>query len=145
MALTLQKRRYAEARLAGKGKKESAIEAGCPEKTAAQAACRLEKDLDVQAVMGRISAKEVGLMRDPPAIDHGAYIPEPKSDPLEFMRALMNDIEAEPRLRLDAAKALASFTVAKPGEQGKKEQKADAAKVAAKGKFGSAAPPLRAV
>ena len=40
MALTEQKRRYAAARLAGLGKKAAAIEAGCPEKTAAQAASR---------------------------------------------------------------------------------------------------------
>ncbi len=45
MALTEQKRRYAAARLSGMGKKAAAIEAGCPERTAAQAASRYEKIL----------------------------------------------------------------------------------------------------
>ena len=58
---------------------------------------------------------------------------------------MMNDLEADPKLRLDAAKALASFTVAKPGEGGKKDQKADAAKQAGQGRFAAAPPPLRAV
>ena len=44
------------------------------------------------------------------------------------------------KIRLDAAKALASFTIAKPGEKGKKEIQADKAEKAAK-KFSS----LRAV
>jgi hypothetical protein len=48
-------------------------------------------------------------------------------------------------LRLDAAKSLAAFTVAKPGETGKKGQKADAAKQASQGRFAASPPPLRAV
>lgn len=76
--------------------------------------------------------------------DPDPYIPGQSSDPLEFMRQMMNDLEADPKLRLDAAKALAAFTVAKPGDKGKKDEKADAAKEAGK-KFGSTPPPLRAV
>lgn len=56
MPLTDKKRRYAAARLAGKGIKAAAIEAGCPEKTAAQAGSRYEKDADVIAHMGRLRA-----------------------------------------------------------------------------------------
>jgi phage terminase small subunit len=144
MALTEQKRRYAAARLAGAPKKQAAIAAGCPEKTAAQAASRLEKDPDVQAAMGRAVVVEQ-KRKDEPAIDPNPHIPAQAGDPLEFMRQMMNDLEAEPKLRLDAAKALAAFTVAKPGEQGKKDQKADAAKKAAGGKFGQSAPPRLAV
>lgn len=144
MALTEQKRRYAAARLSGLGKKAAAIEAGCPEKTAAQAASRYEKDPDVQAAMGR-QLKAADAKVDSVSADPDPYIPAKSDDPLEFMRQVMNDLQADPKLRLDAAKSLAAFTVAKPGEKGKKEEKADAAKSAGKGKFASAPPPLRAV
>jgi len=146
MALTKQKRLYAEARLSGLGKKASAIAAGCPEKTACQAASRYEKDPDIQAAMGRsVIVRE--KKTDEPKADLDAYIPTAEEDPLKFMANMMNDLEAEPRLRLDAAKALASFTVPKPGEKGKKEDKAEAAKVASKGRFAAAPAPgqLRAV
>lgn len=144
MALTEQKRRYAAARLSGVSKKQAAIDAGCPEKTAAQAATRLEKDPDVQAAMGR-SVFVAQQRKNEPKIDPDPHIPAQAGDPLEFMRSMMNDLEAEPKLRLDAAKALAAFTVAKPGEQGKKDQKADAAKKASAGRFGQSAPPRLAV
>lgn len=145
MALTEQKRRYAAARLSGMGKKAAAIEAGCPERTAAQAASRYEKDPDVQAAMGRqLKAAEKKVAAT--SVDTDPYIPARSDDPLEFMRQMMNDLEAEPKLRLDAAKSLAAFTVAKPGDKGKKEERADAAKSAGK-KFGATPPPghLRAV
>jgi len=58
------------------------------------------------------------------------------SDPLEFMARMMNDYEAEPRLRLDAAKALASYKIPKPGEKGKKEQVQDEAEKVSSGRFG---------
>ncbi|HBO3174917.1 TPA: terminase small subunit [Pseudomonas aeruginosa] len=145
MALTEQKRRYAAARLSGLGKKAAAIEAGCPERTAAQAASRYEKDPDVQAAMGRqLKAAEKKVAAT--SVDTDPYIPARSDDPLEFMRQMMNDLEADPKLRLDAAKSLAAFTVAKPGDKGKKEERADAAKSAGK-KFGATPPPghLRAV
>ncbi|MFC0710703.1 terminase small subunit [Azorhizophilus paspali] len=145
MALTEQKRRYAAARLSGMTKKEAAIEAGCPEKTASQAASRYEKDPDVQAAMGRQIAAEAKKKAEAPAVDPDPYIPDAANDPLEFMRQMMNSVEADPKLRLDAAKSLAAFTVAKPGEKGKKEERADAAKKASGGKFAAARPPLRAV
>lgn len=136
MALTDQKRRYADARLAGMGKKQAAIEAGCPEKTAAQAASRYEKDPDVIAAMSRTVAVQERKKSTPPEVDPNPHIPATAADPLEFMRQMMNDLEAEPKLRLDAAKALASFTVAKPGEKGKKEQVQEAAEQVATGRFG---------
>ena len=144
MALTEQKRRYAAARLAGASKKQAAVAAGCPEKTASQAASRLEKDPDVQAAMGRAFVAEKAR-KEQPAVDPDPYIPAQAGDALEFMRRMMNDLEADPKLRLDAAKALAMYTVVKPGEQGKKGQKADAAKKAAAGRFGQSAPPRLAV
>lgn len=62
------------------------------------------------------------------------------SDPLEFMARLMNDASLDERLRLDAAKALAAYKYAKPGEMGKKEQKDEQAKKVAN-KFAQILPP----
>jgi phage terminase small subunit len=66
---------------------------------------------------------------------------EPETDdPLEFMRLMMKDRGEDPRLRLRAAEVLAAFTKPKPGDKGKKEEQAEAAKEVAK-KFGAIAPP----
>ena len=160
--LTIKKRKYAEARLRGLNINDSAIAAGCPEKTARQAGSRMERDRDVLAAMGRISvvaevAKPVKEKSDraekpkqsarPAPVPDAVYIPAPiaDGDPIAFMTQMMNDVEADPKLRLDAAKAKAAFTVAKPGDVGKKEQKEkDAGKVAG-GRFSPAKPPLSVV
>ena len=168
--ITQQQRLYAEFRKEGLGKRAAAIAAGCPEKTAAQAGSRYEKNAGVQAHMRRLGFEpEVGstVKKEKPS----AKKPEPKpqrtaveiaaekiaeraiSDkkdsfpcPLEFMASVMNDRVEDPKLRLDAAKALASFTVAKPGEKGKKEERQEAAtKVSSSGRFTASAAPLRSV
>ena len=61
--------------------------------------------------------------------------------PLAFLLSVMNDNEVEDRLRIDAAKAAAAYVHTKPGEVGKKDERQDAAKKAASGKFGASAPP----
>ena len=145
MALTEQKRRYAEARLSGEGKKQAAISAGCPEKTASQAASRLEKDPEVQAAMGRAVAVNSAKKTDQPAADPDPYIPAAADDPIDFLKGVMKDLVADPKLRIDAAKALLPYTHGKVAEQGKKDQKANAAKKASAGRFGQGAPPRLAV
>ena len=62
-------------------------------------------------------------------------------DPKVFLLALMNDLEADVKLRADAAKALLPFMHQKIGEGGKKDAKQDAAKKVSAGKFGASAPP----
>lgn len=62
-------------------------------------------------------------------------------DPKVFLLALMNDLEADVKLRADAAKALMPFMHAKVADAGKKDQRQDAAKKVAGGKFAAAAPP----
>lgn len=143
--MTKRKKDYADARMRGLNQKDSAMAAGCPEKSAKQDGYRLEKDRDVQAVIGRVIASrkadkpelvekvprvkaekpEPKPAREPKPlpIPDDVYMPAPsaKRDPLEFLAGVMNDMAADPKLRVDAAKALASFTVAKPGEKGKKE------------------------
>jgi phage terminase small subunit len=61
-------------------------------------------------------------------------------DPLDFMRHMMKDRGEDPRLRLRAAEVLAAYTKPKPGDKGKKEEQAEAAKEGAK-KFGAIAAP----
>lgn len=66
-------------------------------------------------------------------------------DPKVFLLALMNDLEADIKLRADAAKSLMPFMHNKLGEGGKKDLKQEAAKSASNGRFGASAPPLRVV
>ena len=62
------------------------------------------------------------------------------TDPKLFLLALMNDLEADVKLRADAAKALMPFMHTKLGEGGKKEQRTEDAKRVA-GRFSPGAPP----
>ena len=151
--LTQKKRLYAQGRMLGKTQTDAAIFAGCPAATAAQAASRYEKDPDVVAHLARLRRG------DPePQAEKRKMPPRPKverpakevndlastlavsDDPVAFMRAMWQNPDEDPKLRLEAAKAHASYTLAKPGEKGKKEQKQEAAERAASGRFG-----LRAV
>jgi phage terminase small subunit len=153
MPLTDKKRLYAEARVAGKPKTAAAIAAGYSEATAPQAACRLEKDPIVAAAILRMttcdraeSPPTTSVVHAEPVDDSGAFIPEPADDPLVFLKGVMNDSRADPKLRVEAAKSLASYLHAKPGDKGKKEERTDAARKVIGGKFATGAPPqLRAV
>lgn len=145
MALTGKKRAFADAVLAGFSNKEAAIRAGYSAATAAAAGSRLVKDKDVAAYLAERKAapKDVPYVAAPssapkPTFDISAALMH--SDPKAFLLAAMNDGELEPKLRIDAAKALMPFTHAKLGEGGKKDQKQEEAKKVAS-RFGQAAPP----
>ena len=141
--LTQKKRLYVQARLSGKNQTDSAIFAGCPESTARQAASRYEKDPEVIAHMARVSAgepePEKKLKKD---VFQRQEVPEAlcASDPLEYMRRVMENETEDPKLRMEAAKTLASYLHAKPGEKGKKEQRQEAAEKMAS-RFSPSAPP----
>lgn len=62
-------------------------------------------------------------------------------DSMAFLVAVMNDVETDMKVRTDAAKALLAFQHRKPGEAGKKDERAEAAKRVSGGKFAAAAPP----
>lgn len=156
MALTVRKRRYVEARLSGLSKKQSAIEAGYSEKTASQSASRLEKDADVLAAMERLrgAAEDIARSEPPQAETAGEAVEvarvsneggEPvvtTDDPLRYFVRVMNDVAEDPKLRLDAAKALASYTIPKPGDVGKKQtRQANAEKSASGGRFAAPSAP----
>ena len=66
-------------------------------------------------------------------------------DPKIFLLALMNDLEADVKVRADAAKALLPFMCQKVADAGIKDARQDAAKKAGAGKFGASAPPLKLV
>lgn len=148
MALTSKKRLFAEALLAGQSKKIAALAAGYSAASASAAGSRLAKDRDVLAYIERMTAAKEksadapgstgGVSTPPPAFDLGLALAH--RDPRVFLLAAMNDLKLEPKLRIDAAKALMPFEFAKKGEGGKKEQQADAAKKVAS-RFAPSAPP----
>ncbi|WP_432675107.1 terminase small subunit [Delftia sp. 11MD] len=145
MALTGKKRLFAEALLAGKSNKMAALAAGYSAASASAAGSRLAKDKDVLAHLQR-KAKVVSAAppaapgAEPPAGSFDLSQALSHRDPRAFLLAAMNDKMLEPKLRIDAAKALMPFEFAKKGEGGKKEQQADAAKKVAS-RFAPAAPP----
>lgn len=144
MALTGKKRLFANALLAGNTNKQAALLAGYSAATASAAGSRLAKDADVLAHIARKAAK-ADAAPAPEAPDEAAFDLSQlltHRDPRAFLLAAMNDVELEPKLRIDAAKALMPFEFAKKGESsGKKEEAAAKAKVAAEGKFGRREPP----
>lgn len=145
MALTGKKRLFAEALLAGKSNKEAALAAGYSAASASAAGSRLAKDKDVLAHQHRKAAavekpEEVAPNADAPLGSFDLSQALAHRDPRAFLLAAMNDVLLEPKLRIDAAKALMPFEFAKKGEGGKKEQQADAAKKVAS-RFTPAAPP----
>lgn len=145
MALTGKKRLFAEALLAGKSNKEAALAAGYSAASASAAGSRLAKDKDVLAHQQRKAAavekpEEVAPKADAPLGSFDLSLALAHRDPRAFLLAAMNDVLLEPKLRIDAAKALMPFEFAKKGEGGKKEQQADAAKKVAS-RFTPAAPP----
>ena len=146
MSLTRQQRLYAEARFAGHGKKDAALAAGCPEKTASQAGSRLERHPNVIAHLARLKAAEsesvpgAGSDAPLPGVDLSARVYD---DPIDLLKAEMNNIRLDPKIRIQAATALLPYTHQKMGESGKKEKAEDAAQAAATGRFQQQPPPLR--
>ena len=148
MALTAKKRRFADAVLAGKANKDAAIEAGYSAATASAAGSRLVKDKDVALYL---AAQRIQQESKPELVTKAAAgrVPPPDfdldamtsfTDPKAFLIAAMNDGRTEPKLRVDAAKALMPFVHAKIGETGKKDAKGAAAEKAAN-KFAALATP----
>lgn len=155
MALTPKKRDFIAAVRGGASNRNAAIAAGCPEKTASAAGSRLAKDPDVIAELHRLNALHpvkgavkgetdgAGLAEavgevEPAGFDLGAALMH--RDPKSFLLAVMNDLGTEPKLRVDAAKALMPFVHQRKSEGGKKEERQKAAEQAAS-KFGRQAPP----
>lgn len=155
--LTAQKRKFALALMSGMSKKDAAIHAGYSDKSARSKGSQLAKDPEVIAFISR-KKQEVVEVDDVPQCRRNVDTPtvniEEKSadanvhgigayeDPLDFLKAVMNDPNKEIDVRKDAAKAMLPYIHPKKGETGKKESRNAAAKVAAgASKFGAMAPP----
>ncbi len=150
MPLTDKKRRFADALLSGVSNRDAAVQAGYSEKTAFQAGSKLAKDPDVLAHVERLRKTEAPKpeVKPEPAKVNSNY--EPKSpldpfDPIAFLESLMGNEVEDPKLRLEAAKALLPYKHAKKGEVGKKDAAKDAAAQAAAGRFGVRQPPKNVV
>lgn len=167
MALTDKKRRFVDALLSGLSGAKAAIHAGYSENGAAQAAARLMRDKHVLAALGRTAEVNKTVNKKPvnKKADHreqatpdggtqdaatdtdsmdgiGLKALGLTSDPRAVLVAIMNDVGEEPKLRLEAAKALMPFTHGKIAEQGKKGAQQDAAnKAATGGRFAPPPPP----
>jgi phage terminase small subunit len=123
----------------------AALAAGYSAASASAAGSRLAKDKDVLAHLQRkakavSAAPPAAAIAEPPTSSFDLSQALSHRDPRAFLLAAMNDNLLEPKLRIDAAKALMPFEFAKKGEGGKKEQQADAAKKVAS-RFAPAAPP----
>lgn len=138
MSLTRQQRLYAEARFAGHSKKDAALAAGCPERTASQAGSRLERHPNVVAHLVRLKAIEsesvpgAGADPVPPGVNPSAAVYD---DPIDLLKAEMNNPRLDPKVRIQAASALLPYVHQKMGESGKKDKADDAARDAASGRF----------
>ncbi|WP_145155542.1 terminase small subunit [Pseudomonas oryzihabitans] len=150
MALTEKKRRFADALLSGASNKKAAIDAGYSEKTAPQAGSKLAKDADVVAYLERRrkfeqAKAEVKAETEKVNSERAADTEESGNDPIAFLERMMANELEDPKLRIDAAKALLPYKHAKKGELGKKEQAQVKAAEVAQGRFGSRKPPLSVV
>ncbi|MBD1553624.1 terminase small subunit [Pseudomonas typographi] len=161
MALTPKKRAFIKAVREGASNKDAAIAAGCPEKSASAAGSRLAKDPDVVAELHKLNAlqpvnSDVKGVKAEDRTDSAPEDAEPAGfdldaalshrDPKDFLLAVMNDLGTEPKLRVDAAKALMPFVHQRKGEGGKKEQAKEKAAQVGQGRFGPRQPPnLKAV
>lgn len=135
--LTEQKKRFADALMSGSNQTESAIIAGYSENSARSLGCRLSNDEDVLAYIERKKAVEASGN----VVDLSKHTVDKAGDPLIILKAIMLDETQEPRIRVDAAKALLPYTHQKLGETGKKEQKKNNAIKLSQGRFGSQEPP----
>lgn len=156
MALTDKKRRFVDALLSGATNREAAIAAGYSEKTASQAGSKLAKDPAILSDIGRrlqekqASSVEVKASRkvkgdQPDQGEAGDVELTHTEDPRAFLTELMNADQADLRMRLEAAKTLMPYVHGKVADQGKKEERANAAKEAGKGRYSQGKPPLTVV
>lgn len=143
MALTEKKKAFALAKRNGLDNKESAIKAGCPEKSASAAGTRLAKDKDVLAYLERLENSETEKVVKHVVKESVNRVSiqdaENLSDPLEFLKSIYSDPVEDMKLRVDAAKAALPYVHGKVASKGKKETRIEEAKDKAKGtsKFGT--------
>lgn len=134
MSTNERQRKYAEARYEGLSITDSAIAAGCPEKSAPQAGSRLEKHPNVIAHIERL--KENG------GPDDGG---EHFDTSMDYLRHVMNSALADPKEKMQAAIALLPYEHQKLAPGGKKDEKSKTAAKVSTGRFSRAQAPLKRV
>ncbi|MEE5042914.1 terminase small subunit [Pseudomonas alliivorans] len=160
MVLTDKQQRFVDAKARGASNKEAAEAAGCKASTASAAGSRWANDPKIKAaILARAHGADVNPDLDKPsrssADGEEGEGPEPggeyldclpdTEDPLVWLLALMNEPRAKIFDRRNAAQTAVPYVHGKRGEAGKKEQKAEAAKEASRGKFSAGKPPLSVV
>ena len=144
MSLTAKQAAFVAAYLVDTNGKKAAIKAGYSAAGAEVAASRLLRHPKVAAALKKAKAEAAASTKSAKA-----EAPAPKfdlasalqhKDPRAFLLAAMNDLDLEPKLRIDAAKTLMPFEYPKKGETGKKEQANENAKKVSS-RFAAAAPP----
>lgn len=164
MVLTDKQRQFVDAKARGASNKEAAEAAGSKASTAAAAGSRWANDPKIAAA---ILARKAELSVNPEpkkrsrrpkaeeASDEPVEVNEADGeflrclpstqDPLEWLLALMNEPRAKVFDRRNAAQTAVPYIHGKKAEAGKKEQKAEAAKVAGRGRYSQSKPPLTVV
>lgn len=94
-------------------------------------------------VKGRSGGVRAGAGRKPAQVVPIA-LPD-AGTPLEFLLSVMNDDDADPKLRVQAATTAAQYLHTRRSDGGKKDDTADRAKKAATGRFASSPAPLKLV
>lgn len=140
MSLTAKQAAFVAAYLVDSNGKRAAIKAGYSKAGAEVAASRLLRHPKVAAALKKAKS-EAAAAPAPAKPDQSAARFDLASamqhkDPRAFLLAAMNDLDLEPKLRIDAAKSLMPFEYAKKGEGGKKDDQASRQKAAAAGKYG---------
>lgn len=164
MVLTDKQRQFVDAKARGASNKEAAEATGCKASAAAASGSRWMKDPKIAAAIlarkaelsvnpepknRRAKPKGVEPAGDPVEVNEAdgeflSCLPSTQ-DPLEWLLALMNEPRAKVFDRRNAAQTAVPYIHGKKAEAGKKEQKADAAKAAGKGKYSQSKPPLTVV
>lgn len=144
MALTSKKIAFAHAKMDGADNRQAAIFAGYSVESASVTGSKLAKDADILAYI-ESKKSEHALVSKVKAISSDAKAQvDPKADPLDYLVEVFSNEAEDPKLRLDAAKAALPYFHGKIAEKGKKETKADEAKVATlAGKYASLSSQLR--
>jgi len=140
MSLTPKQAAFVAAYLVDSNGKKAAIKAGYSKAGAEVAASRLLRHPKVAEALKKAREPAAQAPAEPSgkAFDLTAALQH--QDPKAFLLAAMNDIALEPKMRIDAAKALMPFVHQKLGEGGKKEQQQENAKKVAS-RFAPSAPP----
>lgn len=158
--LTTKKKKFADARKRGLSQREAAVYAGYSQSSAKVKGCQLDRDPEVKKYLLRLTS-EVNFSGEKvnPKVNPKVNRDEPKnrsenqripvvelvadgaSEALEVITRIMREnMESDPKLALDAAYKLATFTIRKPDAMGKKEHKTEKAKVAVS-RFAPSPPP----